>query len=355
MIDFDDAFGDRCANDPGGPVALTLRQALLPVEGAGTVIFPPTYAPARAGGKAGYNIDSLSDGTKVATVDSVGAQANRMEPLFKATANGTAENPRAVLVPQVTIRYGNERSISIFEAGHRLGDALIRSSSLADEARRAFVSFLDTGDANAIARLAPTSLVFGVWDSRDTQAKLPRIVQAVIRAWNVDELKRSAQYNPPVDYAEREVFSEDDKAKAEGNAKSPLAQRGFVHVPATGEHGGIVVHGEIRRDLTINLIALRRLIGENGSALRRYVLGLATVAATAPFDGFLRQGCLLTPDPDASSEWLAVNRSGTREAVALGEEVALAQAQKAAAVFGVGRDRDVAFDKDRARKDTKKT
>ena len=354
MIDFNDALGDRCANDPGGPVALTLRQTLLPVEGAGAVIFPPTYAPARVGDKAGYNIDSLSDGTKVATVDSVGAQANRMEPLFKATANGSDENPRSTLVPQVTIRYGNEKSISIFEAGHRLGDALIRSTSLADEARQAFVSFLDAGDANAIARIAPTSLVFGVWDSRDTQAKLPRIVQAVIRAWNVDELKRSAQYNPPVDYAEREVFSEDDKAKAEGNAKSPLAQRGFVHVPATGEHGGIVVHGEIRRDLTINLIALRRLKGENGSALRRYVLGLATVAATAPFDGFLRQGCLLTPDPEAASEWQAVNRSGTREAVALDAEVALAHAQKAAAVFGVGRDRDVAFDKDRARKDTKK-
>ena len=55
--------------------------------------------------------------------------------------------------------------------------------------RRAFEDFL-SGDATAIAKLAPTSLVFGVWDSRDTQARLPRIVQSVIRAWDVSELKR---------------------------------------------------------------------------------------------------------------------------------------------------------------------
>ena len=349
-IEFDDEFIKRCASDPSGPVALTLRQKLLPVEGADSVIFPPTYAG------IGYNIDKLSDGTKVATIDSVGAQANRMEPLFKAVADGGPENPLAALVPQVTITYGNDQSVSILEAGHRLGDALVRSTELADETNRAFRIFLDNYDASAIARLAPTSLVFGVWDSRDTQAKLPRIVQSVIRAWDIDDLKRSAQYNPPVDYAELEVFSEDEKKKQEGNAKSLLAQRGFVHVPATGEHGGIVVHGEIRRDTTVNLIALRRLRGENGTALRRYVLGLALVAATAPLDGFLRQGCLITPDPDVPGAWASVGRDGVREAVALDENGALALAQKACRDFfgGVPLARTVKFDKALAKQDAAK-
>ena len=283
MIEFDDRFAESCANDRSGPVALTLRQKLLPVEGADSVIFPPTYAG------IGYNVDTLSDGTKVATIDSVGAQANRLEPLFKAAENGGAENPLAKLVPQVNIAYGDGKSVSILDAGHRLGDALIRSTELAVEANEAFRAYQDTGDASGIARLAPTSVVFGAWDSRDTQAKLPRILQSVIRAWDVDELTRSAQYNPPVDYAALEVFSEDEKKKQEGSAKSQLAQRGFVHVPATEQHGGIVVHGEIRRDVTINLIALRRLQGHDGSVLRRYVLGLALAAANAPLDGFLRQ------------------------------------------------------------------
>ena len=348
MIELDDRFAERCSNDePAGPVALTLRQKLLPVEGPDSVIFPPTYAG------IGYNVDTLSDGTKVATIDSVGAQANRLEPLFKASDNGAAENPRSRLVPQVTITHDGG-SVSILDAGHRLGDALIRSTELASEANKAFRAYQDTGDASAIARLAPTSLVFGAWDSRDTQAKVPRILQSVIRAWDIDELKRSAQYNPPVDYAALQVFSEDEKKKQEGSAKSQLAQRGFVHVPATEEHGGILVRGRIRRDVTINLIALRRLHGDDGKVLRRYVLGLALAAATAPLDGFLRQGCLITPDPEVRATWEAVERDGEREQVALDEKKALAFAQPAAKAFGVAAHRTVAFDRALAKSDAKK-
>ena len=38
---------NRWADDPRGPVALHLKQKLLPVEGEGGVIFPPTYADRR--------------------------------------------------------------------------------------------------------------------------------------------------------------------------------------------------------------------------------------------------------------------------------------------------------------------
>lgn len=329
---------DTWADDARGPVALHLKQRLLPVEGEGGVIFPPTYAD------IGYNIDELADGTRVATLDSVGAQANRMEPIFKAT-------PLAALVPQINITYGNARTVSILEAGHRLGDAIVRASDLKDDARAAFELHLDHGDATAIARLAPTSLVFGVWDSRDTQAKLPRIVQSVIRAWDVAPLSRSAQYNPPIDYAALDVFSADEKAKQEGDPKSPLAKRGFVHVPAGKAHGGIVARGPIERDVTVNLIALRRLNGEQGQALRRYILGLALVAAAEPPEAFLRQGCLLTPDPEKPGEWMAVGRDGRRSAVALTAEAALDYATAAAKAFGVGRDRTVEFRKTLAQED----
>lgn len=336
---------DAYADDPTGPVALHLRQSLLPVEGRGSVIFPPTYA------EVGYNIDELSDGTKLATIDSVGAQANRMEPVFLAARAGQPENPRARLVPQIEIAYGNQKSVSILEAGHRLGDAIIRSTELKEQAHEVFTDFQDRDDVAPLARLAPTSLIFGVWDSRDTQAKLPRIVQSTIRAEDVETLKRSAQYNPPLDYAELDVFTDAQKAKQEGDPKSPLAKRGFVHVPAVGTHGGVIARGPIRRDVTVNLIALRRLNGENGQALRRYVLGLALVAATAPLDGFLRAGCLLTLDPDDSGVWHAVARNGTRETIPLDEGLALDYARSAADAFGVGSDHRVAFDKDLAKAD----
>ncbi len=341
------------ADDANGPVALHLRQALLPVEGPGSPIFPPTYAFPDGHRYLGYNIDEMSDGTKVALIDSVGSQANRIEPVF-GPPRGQDENPRAALVPQIDIDCGNGRTVSILAAGHRLGDALVRSTELATAAEDAFRAFLDRNDATPLAKLAPTSLVFGAWDSRGTLAKLPRIVQATIRAENVELLTRSAQYNPPLDYAELEVFSDAEKAKAEGNPKSPLAQTGFVHVPAVRTHGGIIARGPIHRNVTVNLIALRRLDGENAGELRRYVLGLALVAATAPMDGFLRAGCLLTLNPEDPGEWCAVARSGVRTTANLDEDTALAYARTVAEAFRVGNDRSVTFDKKLARKEARK-
>lgn len=332
-------------DDAQGPVALHLKQKLVPVEGEGGVIFPPTYAD------IGYNIDTLSDGTKVALIDSVGSQANRMEPIFK-------REPYSELVPQIEIKYGNQndqKSVSIFEVGHRLGDALIRSSELGNKAKEAFESFLNSGDASALAKLAPTSLVFGVWDSRDTQAKLPRIVQSVIRAWDIDTLTRSAQYNPALDYAALEVFSEEDKQKAEGKKESPLAQRGFVHVPATGSHGGVRTHGTIERDVTVNLVALHQLGGDNAQVLRRYILGLSLVAATAPLDPFLRQGCLLVPDVETQPQWKLVKRDGTLQEVDLTADLAWNYALEAAKTFIVGESKSVSFKKDLAQEDVKKS
>ena len=70
--------------DSKGPVALVRREVLVPVEGRDAVFFPPTYAS----DKQPYNIDTLGDGTKVVTVDSVGSQANRMEPVFRVEELG---------------------------------------------------------------------------------------------------------------------------------------------------------------------------------------------------------------------------------------------------------------------------
>ena len=71
-----------------------------------------------------------------------------------------------------------------------------------------------------------------------------------------------------------DVFSAEDKAKAEGDTKSPLAKRGFVHVPATGSHGGVIADGGVVRTATLGLAALRLLHAgkdeKSTLALRRY-------------------------------------------------------------------------------------
>lgn len=347
---------NQWADQADGPVALHLKQILVPVEeGAQAVIFPPTYAD------IGYNVDTLADGTKVATIDSVGSQANRIEPIFKTETFSK-------LVPQIEICYGENKSVSIFDVGHRLGDAIIRCVGKGDDsndkdnefdlrqaAQDAFKQLLDAADATPIAKLAPTSLVFGVWDSRDTQAKLPRVIHSVIRAWDIEELYRSAQYTPAVDYSTLDVFGEEEKAKQEGDPKSPLAKRGFVHVPSGKALGGIVARGPIERDVTVNLIALRRLgAKENSDKLRRYILGLSLVAATAPIDPFLRQGCLLVPDATRKATWKVVARDGSRTAFTLTDSVVKEYAKKAAESFVIGPNRKVSFDKARAKEDAKK-
>ncbi len=337
--------------EQGDAVALHLEQRLSPVEGPGAVFFPPTFASSEKGKAGQYCIDTLSDGTKVALVDSVGSQANRMEPLF-------LDERFQHLVPQISIAYGEEKkgtngTVSLLEAGHRLGDAVVRCTALKDEAQQAFKQLLRSGDATALAKLGPTSLVFGVWDSRDTMAKVPRLLQSTIRAWDVSPLSRSAQYTATLDYAELEIFSEKEREKAEGSASNPLAQRGFVHVPSTDTHGGVIASGPIRRDVTINLIQLRRLEAEDTKALRRYLLGLALVAAVEPTDPFLRQGCILVPEEGVATEWRLVKRDGSREPVSLSAEVVLEYATGAANAFGVGEGRSVTFDKKLAQSDAK--
>lgn len=332
---------DRYLADDG-PAALVIREPLMPVEGREGVLFPATFA-AGDNFAGGYNIDGNPDGENVCLIDSVGSQANRIEPLF-------AGEKYQKLVPQVVITAGKEEEVNLLAAGHRAGDAIVRCSTLQEELQAAFRSVLK-GDAGPLAKIAPTSLVFGVWDSRDTQAKLPRLIASTIRAYNVRRLRRSAQYIPAIEYVARELLDEPaDKA-----TRDAYAERGFIHVPATGSPGGVIATGGIRRDATLGLAALRLLHAgkdvEKTKALRRYILGLALTAFTAPAASYLRQGCLLVRDPEAPREFVEVESSGERKTATVTHEEALAYATAAAEAFGVGESRTVPFERDRAKAD----
>lgn len=337
-----------------GPAALVIREPLMPVEGADGVLFPSTFA-AGDGFPGGYNIDPPPTKNEpfrtpnVCLVDSVGSQANRIEPLFM-------RDKYKHLVPQIVITAG-EHEVNILEAGHRAGDAMVRCSSLQEEVQAAFQSELK-GDCEPLAKVAPTSLVFGVWDSRDSQSKRPRLVASTIRGFNVRKLTRGAVYIPPADYAELEIFSETEKQKAEGSSKSPLAQRGFVHNPASGSHGGVIADGGVRRDATLGLAALRHLhAGKDADkthAMRRYILGLSLVAFTAPTESYLRQGCMLVRDPDEPREFVEVHPNGKREPCDISHDAAIEFATAAAEAFGVGESRTVTFEKQKAKADVKK-
>jgi CRISPR-associated protein Csb1 len=318
------------ADDPNGPVALHLKQKLLPVEGEGGVIFPPTYAD------IGYNIDELSDGTKVATIDSVGSQANRMEPIFK-------REPYASLVPQIEIELHikedkGEKHIekrSLLDLAHRGADAVVHSCpTLGPDVAKAFLALKRRGDASQLCRLAPTSLLFGVWDSRGGSGeKRPRLVRGIIRAWDIQPLYAAAQFN-----SIWKSLGQEQQDELEGEAKrlkTKLSEKGFADAPAVFRKvsnaaarqmpefrngspnperrvlGGVLTNGPITREVTVNLIALRAIGGSDETQtreIRRYLLSLSLIAATADIDLYLREGCNLRFAGNES--WLAVPRRG---------------------------------------------
>jgi CRISPR-associated protein Csb1 len=329
--------------DDNGPAALVIREYLMPAEGPDGVIFPATFA-AGDGFPGGYNIDGDPNANNVCLIDSVGSQANRIEPLF-------AKEKYKALIPQIVVKAG-EKEVNLLEAGHRAGDAIVRCSALQQELQGAFRSVL-RGDAEPLAKLAPTSLVFGVWDSRDTQAKLPRLVASTIRAFNVRRLTRSAQYIPATEYVNDKLLDE----PADKSTKDAYAERGFIHVPAAGSHGGVIADGGIRRDATLGLAALRLLFAGKDEmktlALRRYILGLALTAFTHNPSGYLRQGCLLVLDRNKPRDFVEVYPCGERKPIALTHDEAVSYAGDAANEFGVGESQSVDFDKERAKKDVK--
>lgn len=324
--------------------ALVIREYLVAVEGADGVVFPATFAAAEEKSRfaGGYNIDAFPDGKNVCLIDSVGSQSNRIEPIF-------GEPNYSSLVPQIVVKAG-DKQINLLQAGHRAGDALVRCSALQKELRDAFKA-VQNGNAELLAKIAPTSLVFGVWDSRDTQAKLPRLIASTIRAFDVRKLTRSAQFVPATEYTEQSLLEPTDDKKL----KDAYAERGFVHVPASGSHGGIIADGGIRRDATLSLAALRLLrAGKDEAktlALRRYILGLALTAFTHRPASYLRQGCNLVADTNKPREFLEVHIDGKRVPATISHADSLTFASAAAKAFGVGKDRTVDFDTNLAVRD----
>jgi CRISPR-associated protein Csb1 len=334
----------------GGPAALVIREHLIPIEGADGVFFPATYAAQQGADRdltkfqGGYNLDTFADGTNVCLVDSVGSQANRIEPIF-------AKDEYSDLVPQIVVTFPEKGiRLNLLHANHRAADAIIRCSPFEQELRKAFEEVL-RGNTEKLAQFAPTSLVFGVWDSRATSAKVPRLLASTIRAFNVHGHTRSANFlvQMTVDLAKLDILP---------GAES---KDGFANALASKAPGGLQLRptGSIRRDATLSLAALRRLAvleadgkvsAERTNELRRYILGLSLVAITAPNDPFLRQGCNLVPDTDKPREFKVVNLDGARIDGSIPHEAAVEYARNAMKKFGIGKNREERFDASRAEK-----
>jgi CRISPR-associated protein Csb1 len=358
VTQFDSWLGDN------GPVALIIKQPLAPVDDEDPVIFPPTYPittfksrvhtirdgdyrvsvelpPDTKGDKnqkeqdqkPGYNIDRFTNGTNSCEIDSPQSQSNRIEPRFKKIKGGN-------LVPQIEIRVGKE-TVNLLDAGHRAADAVVRMSSLADKFHGAFLA-AKSRNYFELAKYAPTSLVFGVWDSRSTYEKRQRILKAQIRASNVLERSKSAQYTPAVDYIGASAVGEEVEKEEAGT--NNLSAEGMKHALSTQTVGGVMLTSESKlvRTVNVNLASIRELRGATEpqtKALQDYVLSLALVAATSEPDLNLREGCNLRFKGEQSTT--LVYRKGDSKPVTMMAVEDFAEAA-ARAFFVVA---DIVFDK----------
>lgn len=320
---------DHLLSDDADVAALVFRERLQPVQGRLGVFFPPTFAAIGQGRKSDYHIDPIGprsndpqgaqkDGVIAnrCTVDSVPSQANRLEARLLRHSGSS--------IPRVTItgsRVG-QGSIDLLEVGHRIGDAVVRYSKNGDKdgfdqfesALQAFVK----GDAALLARLAPTSLVFGHWDSRDsatkksTKSKARRLIRSEIVAYNVQRITKRSQYwssiDPEVNEELSQILSEAKEAAQQNpDSKNPASQLGMTDVPAPETPGGVIAFGSIERTTIIALSGVRALATFNHPnessvvahdadktlALRRYLFALALAAAADPGVWDLREGCIL--------------------------------------------------------------
>lgn len=364
------------------PVAITLTEVLEPSEGNDAIIFPPTFAV--KGAAYPYQLDWLDgrplkeaardsaqdkvqqtrsfrspqeaakEGLEVnhCLIDSVGSQANRMESEFKKA-------PLSALVPQITIMLNDKTSANLLDVGHRIADGAVRFSGLREEVTRAIEELRDSANAEALARLAPTSLIFGFWDSRPdtTMYKFGRMLSSTIRATNVGIVKRSAQFNPAFDPTQLELAdelhageteSQDTLGKA-ADDKDPLSKLGLRAAPAVDTHGGVRVFGQIIRRTQINLVRLRALaVTKEGKIdepetlkLRRYILGLALVAARVQANYELREGCLLRC---VQSAFHLIYPDSENKPFQWHRKEAFTYAQQSAKAFGIGAGKSVDFD-----------
>ena len=318
---------DRLLNDDSEAAAIVARQALEPALGDGAVIFPSTFGATENNNDGGYNIDRFDDGRNVCLIDSVGSQANRIEPLFK-----NADMAALIPKPDIKVKYksGKVEIVSLLDLGHRAADAIAKSTPKLNARLSDAFKSCDEGDREQMARIAPTTIVFGAWDSRATQVKLPRLISSVIRAENVERLTRSAQYET--------IAGNLAGVNNVGRNANAASNAGLAHVPSKGP-GGVIARGGIYRDIQIYLVPLRRLRSGDGSdddanlRLRRYIFGLCIAALTARQDYYLREGCQLIPKEKIN--WTLRDFDGGSDNFTVDREEALEYARAAAADFGV--------------------
>lgn len=339
----------------GDAVALRSRTTLQPAGGEGDKVFPPSYSAQGAEHK--YAVEERQVGDKdqpsvTVLLDSVAAQANRAE---EALLEGWEREELIFPVPYVDFSatdVTDYKKLTVLEAPHRLADAIFRDSlldgtlfRLSDIGRA--ITNATPRNATALFHYAPTSLLFGMWDSTGPKgglgSKFQRAYVSEIVGFDAKVGKKVRSRIDPLQIEKvapqhrvfnsselHEVWTDDAEAAEKDKKGKPApasrgSESGEAGQPSKINHGNIVPSIDAQtggvtiskalQTTVISFATLRRLRfkgcnREAESAARTAVaaLGIAAIAYQHERDYDLRSRCLLLPTHPPRIELLG--RSG---------------------------------------------
>ncbi len=327
------------------------------------LVRPPTFA---SPGKAGHGRYVINGNGEV-EIDTPQRQNRRAsEKLHDQYGGLLPENVIAGLA-------GTRGPKRIGQLGHRLADAAVRASAFRDDAEAAFRAHAE-GNVEPMVLLDPTSLVFGVFNSRgETTARtqVRGLYCSRIAGFGAVPVRSGTQYQGFIDDRQKtaEAYSTELRNDAKKFAKTlqgeNASKSGFVDQPVPKSKAGQIAAGDeqmagvrcrkIVRTTTVNVIRARGIAragdgipnGDSRSEICRqnarcaeYVLGLGLLCLVEDYDHDLRQGAQLI---ETTSETVVVRRDGTTEEYGAGRtELHEIVRKLARGVFGEERNRRTA-------------
>ncbi len=164
----------------GNAAAFRSRSRLQPAGGAGTKVFPPTYAGAVYAVEK-RRVPDRGEPVTCVLLDSVQSQANRMEEALQDALDEGRVNVPLIVVDFSNYFPGEDQPeemrlidpidrVTSLQAPHRLADAILRDSLHGDTPFRKSevgreIDRASARNATPLYRLCPTALIFGMWDS----------------------------------------------------------------------------------------------------------------------------------------------------------------------------------------------
>lgn len=360
----------------GASPGVRVRTSLEPLGGPGDKLFPPTYVPdGRAETKYATETRRVrGEDRQCVLLDSVSSQANRQElALLSAYRSGRLSLPVISVDFRASDGIEDIGLISDLEASHRVFDAILRDSLHGDllfrhaEVGRA-ITEATPRRASALFRYAPTTLLFGGWDSTGPKggrgAKYERAITSEIVAIGIhfgvktasrlDPLGIERQAGPLWEASDGEWTPfehdavKDDKGRPKQYSRSGTGEAGRPSqvnhgnvVPSIDSAAGGITADEVIATTVLSFIALRKLgfatdaalngADQFGSAVaaRTAIAALGLLAVVlATEEGFdLRSRCVLVPTAPVQFELLGRDEGGTSK-FSLSGDAALALVQR---------------------------